>query len=38
MRGENTFLAILASGRNFSSSRVMAKIVEQCRYIGCCGP
>jgi len=37
MSGENTFLAILLGGRDFSGSQVLAKIAEQCQYIDPCG-
>jgi len=32
------FLQYLTGGRNFSGLRVFAKIMQQCQYIGLCGP
>jgi len=38
MRGEKLFLQCFKGRRNFSGWRVVAKIMQQCQYISCCGP
>jgi len=35
---KTTFSQYRTCGRNFSGWRVIAKIVQQCQYINCCGP